>query len=1466
MSSKVLWITCYQFKNLLQKATVDSSFQKKKAQKLEFDTRVVLAFKSSVPNSSSAGANFDEFLDALVDVAGFMFPKLPSLELAFEKLTTQYVIPMHRREFDYTGVVASLSWTQIDGMLAKNKVRLIIHRFAKTIGDLAASYSSTIGGSQHYRGLQFHQFSKFVLDIKPKAMPLTTNDLCRVLLYCCRMEVSAQYSESATLASLHFSSSKSASSPTGGFESGKKKNNSRVTMHATTGGIGGPDKQEDDAITDSSGALEITCEKMMGVFGYLALIAVPQLVKTDSHLRKPEFSTLRFNSQMALQSIKTFLHHVANHLSGKGFHNSRKHAAFALARVQFLHEFHKLHQEDAMEDYLSSLTDKFRELACQKRPNQMQKQTQSETPYEAEDDIAAQEKTDADEGLKSHLNRTGEDEEDEEGDGDEAYSETSRASSLDPRALNALRQRELEQLTSVLNEGDDIYSFLVSELQRHAINKRVVDVTSTIPQMLDIWVVAGQKYSQVLAHVDYSPPTKAAFLQRFGCSLFVFALQLTKSMTTVYRYEELYGLTNARVYGVKSDLWDDPNAAFTMDLAMETLSLASGKLMQACLEFASQLESPALNHESDGDSRQQLSSVESANASVDLPPTMLYERYLECLFHRANCLSAYGDILAHNTICTNDYELGCALEEELETFHGDQERLNALQVLTPGRFYREANRMLRFVALHANGSSQRLPLHRVHRELAMTQFKLATHLPRGCVAEKKMLEEALVNVAICQKVQAPHKTDIESLVQKKEYISAILVLRHKFFQPEGPSQSIQPPPDPAGIEQDRRAQHNSEETIAPFYRFVLAAAVKDFDSRSAGILSQHDLTLLNKACGRGSVSDAVMSWILRNFDHKNNGLTRKGCWNLCWIAEADPLAFCEVLDIFTAKYTETHPPRIDQVESTAHLQRDKAKSLRSILFAERRRAPSSSSARKSFSNKKGIAECVVVLSGKITTETCGDLRNTKSPSGVRLEPEVVDVFPSNASIPGELSKFCFSDDVFLCDMPFPPKTFDIVLTGKRSDGRPGAGLKCAKWPNRESPVLDKLERYPTAQDAMEVLCPKTPLCLVKPSAVPNIPRVFSPALSPFDDGILGSNTDRVCLNPENILKVIPFFMGVRSDKRVDNLPSEGVIVVDLDKNEVLLPSNELIPSLPDMKAKKLLQALRKASAWASNQKSRDQFGRVDTKRELSSTDLKSVGQLDSLDPDIAQLCRRHDDLIEKWGELQSLFTTFAAKFVEKLLKDFRKYCSKTTPPKEPNEAIAFDKRSFSTMHPSVREFCTHLFQTQLFQRFIEKNASSSESGTGMEQEPSWLSVRSKSVMWKSSESVDESTKTPPRQLVQAPMPFPSSDTAAQSSYTAVTAHKRASQSTLEMFPVFNALVYDELLARNNAALGRSGSTHPPTTPAIAVLNRTKEDSRISMLSSVLQSSLSFHTGHSATSKLVTAARLRLEGSTWEDET
>lgn len=64
------------------------------------------------------------------------------------------------------------------------------------------------------------------------------------------------------------------------------------------------------------------------------------------------------------------------------------------------------------------------------------------------------------------------------------------------------------------------------------------------------------------------------------------------------------------------------------------------------------------------------------------------------------------------------------------------------------------------------------------------------------------------------------------------------------------------------------------------------------------------------------------------------------------------------------------------------------------------------------------------------TQAAGiDVSNTTSPSDIRLEPEVIDVLPSRASLPEELSKFCFPDDIYLSTEPFSPRTFDIVLTG-----------------------------------------------------------------------------------------------------------------------------------------------------------------------------------------------------------------------------------------------------------------------------------------------------------------------------------------------------------------------------------------------------------------------------------------------------
>lgn len=119
-------------------------------------------------------------------------------------------------------------------------------------------------------------------------------------------------------------------------------------------------------------------------------------------------------------------------------------------------------------------------------------------------------------------------------------------------------------------------------------------------------------------------------------------------------------------------------------------------------------------------------------------------------------------------------------------------------------------------------------------------------------------------------------------------------------------------------------------------------------------------------------------------------------------------------------------------------------------------------------------------------------------------------------------------------------------------------------------------------------------------------------------------------------------MGVRSDPRVERLTTDGIVVVDLDKNDVALPPSELMPSLPDVKAKKLLQALRKTSLWAANHKSKENFGRFKA-GELSA--IASLDEPERFQTEIAQLARSHDDCIEKWSELQTLFSSFATRSV-----------------------------------------------------------------------------------------------------------------------------------------------------------------------------------------------------------------------------
>lgn len=124
---------------------------------------------------------------------------------------------------------------------------------------------------------------------------------------------------------------------------------------------------------------------------------------------------------------------------------------------------------------------------------------------------------------------------------------------------------------------------------------------------------------------------------------------------------------------------------------------------------------------------------------------------------------------------------------------------------------------------------------------------------------------------------------------------------------------------------------------------------------------------------------------------------------------------------------------------------------------------------------------------------------------------------------------------------------------------------------------------------------------------------------------------------------VPFFMGVRSDPRVELLPADGVIVVNLDKNEVSLPPNELMPSLPDVKAKKLLHALRKAAAWAASHKTKEHCGRFNAGELVAIVSFDDPSRVQS---ESAQLARTHDECLDKWSELQTLFTGFATRFVQ----------------------------------------------------------------------------------------------------------------------------------------------------------------------------------------------------------------------------
>ncbi|KAG7390650.1 hypothetical protein PHYPSEUDO_007112 [Phytophthora pseudosyringae] len=1341
--SGTLRITSYQFKLLLQKATSKTVYQQKK--KLLFDKRVTLAFRGAQSNPSSsgdgiAGANFGEVLDALVDVACFMHPKESTKELALEKLALEHIIPYHEMEQSAAGP-DTLSWAQIDDLVGREKVKLVAQRFTKSIGDLATSYSPNVALTHRRCVVGFHEFQRFIRDVIPTTVPISWTEVCKVFMRYCRRDQSDK-------------------SQTAGF----MESNGQGPEYS-------PAKEESSAsnILSSLGdpTLEIPCARMIDVIGYIALIAVPRLVKAKEKM-PPDCSRVLLTSKLGVQSLKTLLHHVSNNLGAKRGALVKKNVEFNRARVHFLLEFNKMHREDSLVDYQSTCAP----LVKTRKVQEVETIADQSPSTNQEQEPAKPDESDFDVEFTWSLASA-----DNGNTESSPYDSESSASSpiqrtsirqVDPHVLLEQRRRELEQLNALCNDADEIYAFLAGELQRHSLAKRPGGA-DTVPHMLDVWVSAGEKYSDVINHVETSPQLRAKFLARFGRSLYVLASQILKSSTKVYSYQALFHVTNVRVYTTSSDIWRDSSTLFTLDLAMETLSLASGKLTQASDELSALVTAARANDPQGGSDDDESSTGsdegEPGEDSEAWTASALYERYLCCLYLRANCLAAYADVIAHNKKLAADYELGIKFEEAKQI----DERTTTSEVFfastivlsktsAPSEFYWEAKKMFRFLLQHSKGGLNFSP-SRLHHNLAMVQFKLATRLPRGCDAEKELLENALVNLDACEQAR-DRVAELGALSDKRRYIRAVLAARRKFFLVENQTSTA--------TEGDARdgQQDPQDEMIAPFYRFVLAAAFGEFDTEKKGVIFQPELTLLSKACGHSAVSGEALQWLLANFDRQDDGLTERGVLQyFCWLAEADPVVFCEIIDQLTAKHTGAHNISIYSGDPSSTIV-----PLESIIFNFLERTPLPSA---------NLTHTVV----KFADTTC-----------------LLSGFPSNLPLfsPTEVDFTilfqCLNPDNIL-------KVYGYLLTEKK------VVLSSANRPVLTH-VAETLRALLHPFECQHVYIPLLPLSLV-----------------------------------EFICAPVPFFMGIRSDQRLERLMAEGVILVDLDNNDIRVPPNEELPILTDVKSRKLLHTLRKLSIWPASQRTRHSFGHGLNSEERPIPPTFEPSQ--PSDAEVGQAINRHEDLTEKWSEIQTLFSSFATR----ILKEVRKHCTKAPAGSSSSEAVVFDERGFLAMHPSLRDFCTHLFQTQLFQRSIETIWGISDTSSVTEPEQYWKAVRAKSMLRKNSEVVEDGSKSQRRRVVQAPLP------------SRTLANSRSSRKpTGDGFPAFNGKLYDDLL-EELSEMGELESSvcDFATQPSRALSSLSSLGSSSEASTTSILTSPSFHDGDVDALQLVNAARKRLEG-------
>ncbi|CAK4082180.1 unnamed protein product [Aphanomyces euteiches] len=179
---------------------------------------------------------------------------------------------------------------------------------------------------------------------------------------------------------------------------------------------------------------------------------------------------------------------------------------------------------------------------------------------------------------------------------------------------------------------------------------------------------------------------------------------------------------------------------------------------------------------------------------------------------------------------------------------------------------------------------------------------------------------------------------------------------------------------------------------------------------------------------------------------------------------------------------------------------------------------------------------------------------------------------------------------------------------------------------------------------------------------------------------------------------VPFFVGISATKLALRHELDDVVLVDLDSNNVLLPPRCLLPRLSDRTKRKLVKSLsqycERVAIVCRDEKHHmkdeyaDLYGVIDTTTARSSP--LEVGQVDEARWQSKQI-EAEEYTTEVWNGLQ----TVVSAFLLSLIRDYNKYIDWTN---------RFDSKAYLRDFPHTRQVCSHLFETQLFQDFLDRNA------------------------------------------------------------------------------------------------------------------------------------------------------------------